>query len=126
MVPSAGLALRSCDGTWSLRPKRLTSCVYQLVGVNGHTLPIDGFSGLIETYTALSGTLTLFSNDSSEETILSRDSTPSYGIDTSSFTRFGQYRINGDSIETGYFGQRTVRNTLEDLQHGLIDSYDWL
>lgn len=70
MVPLAGLALLACDGTRSSRPKPLTSRAYHLVGVNGHTLPVDVFSGPIETYTALSGNLTLFSNDSSEETIL--------------------------------------------------------
>ncbi len=104
MVSIAGLALLSCDGTWSLKPKPLTSRVYQLVGVSGHTLPVDVFSGPIETYTALRETLTLFSNDSSEATVLARDSLPAYGVSTSSFTRFGEYRVSGDSIETGYFG----------------------
>lgn len=83
----------------------LTSRVYQLVGVSGRTLPVDVFSGPIKTYTALGGTLTLFSNDSSEETVLGRDSLPDYGVSNSTFTRFGEYRIKGDSIETGCFGR---------------------
>jgi hypothetical protein len=97
-------AFLGCSGD-ATKPVPLTQRSYQLVSIDGRSLPTTLFSGPIETYTIFDGSLILFSNDSSVEAEHARDSLPQYGVSEVHLTQQGHYRVDGDSIVTGFLGQ---------------------
>jgi hypothetical protein len=78
---------------------------YVLESVDGHPVPAVVYSAPIETYTALDGALLLQTSDSAKEIFHARDSLTGYGTSVGTDTIRGSYRIDGDSIEVGFFGR---------------------
>jgi hypothetical protein len=95
------LAAVSCDSS-PLRPLLHTRRSYALVGFDGESLPVTFESGP-SAFTILSGTLVLDSTGIATNVTHARATPSNFGPPEFDTSKPGEFRIQGDSIEIGYF-----------------------
>ena len=101
-VTSTAAILACSDATSPPRPA-VTQKYYVLVSIDGNPVPANLSAGPADTLTVLDGALLLQTSDSAKEINHERDVAPGYPTSVFTDTLRRSYRIQGDSIEVGFF-----------------------